>query len=144
MKTKAICFGVLAMLIIVGFASISLDSGQIKVLSDTQLVKLRGGVTFCLEDCKDSYCKCETHDCEDIECTRCDSLDGSSDDYCKGNDGDGADVTACYKTDTESDSCTEGDDILTNCQVDVYASTDTSCSGTPTSEDEDFYGNDCS
>ena len=142
MKTKAIYFGVLAIVITIGFAAISMDSGQIKALSDTQLVKLQGGVTFCVEDCKSSYCKCETHDCEDIECTRCDSYEG--DVYCKGNDGDGADVTGCYKTDTESNSCTDGDNILTNCQVDVYSSTDTNCSGTPTIEDDDFYGNDCS
>jgi hypothetical protein len=141
MRTKAIYFGVLAMLIMVGFAAISIDSGQIKALSDTQLLRLRGGAILCKANCRDKYCTCETNDCEDMECSPC--KNSSANAYCKGNDEDQADVTACWKTTSESDSCTKGTSVLTNCQIDAYSSTDTSCSGTPIDEDKDFYGNDC-
>ena len=144
MKTKEICFGVLALVITIGFASFSMDSGQIRALSDTQLVKLRGGKILCDVDCLNSYCNCETHDCEDMECSPCTNLEGTESYKCVGNDGDGADVTACWKTDSESDTCTAGDNVLTNCQNDKYASTDTNCSQSPLDEDVDFYGNDCS
>ena len=144
MKTKAICFGLLAMVITIGFASISMDLGQIKALSDTQLLKLQGGKILCDAGCDDSYCKCETHDCEDMECSPCSDLSTGTNYYCKGNDDDKDDVMACWKTDSESDTCTSGDDILTECQVDMYAGTDTGCMQTPTETDLDYYGNDCS
>ena len=142
MKTKAIYFGVLAMVITIGFALIFTDSGQIRTLSDTQLVKLRGGAILCTEGCEGSYCECTAHDCEDMECSPC--VSGENDYYCKGNDGDGADVTDCWKTDTESDTCTTGDRNTTNCEVDRYSSTDSSCSGTPVAYDETFQGENCS
>lgn len=143
MKTKAICFGVLAMVVTISFASISMNSGQIKALPSTQLVKLRGGVILCYSECRDSYCNCETHDCQDMECSPCGNLEGTEDYYCVGND-DTADVTGCWKTDSESDSCTPGTDVLTNCDVTKYSASDTSCSQTPVAEDVDFYGSDCS
>ena len=86
MKTKVICFGVLAVVITIGFASISMDSGQIKVLSDTQLVKLQGGKILCDIGCRDSYCNCESNDCEDMECSPCEVSGNYY--YCKGNDGE--------------------------------------------------------
>jgi hypothetical protein len=144
MKTKAICFGVLAIVIVVGFASISMDSGQIKALSDTQLLELRGGVILCDAGCEAGFCKCDTHDCEDMECSPCADLPTGTPYYCKGKDGDeDADVTDCWKSNSVEDSCTPGASYQTECRVDLYAETDTGCLEEPVEENLFYNGSDC-
>jgi hypothetical protein len=142
MKTKAICFGVLAMVITIGFALLCMDSGQIRLLSDAQLLKLQGGAVLCDEDCMDSYCKCETHLCEDMECSPCQDLNGR-DYYCKGRDDNEEEVLDCWKTVNRSDSCTRGEFFLTDCKADKYSSTDEKCERRILQANMDFYANDC-
>ncbi|HUT29606.1 MAG TPA: hypothetical protein VMX13_07435 [Sedimentisphaerales bacterium] len=123
-KWKLICCGLLVMAMAVGFTAVSAARGQIRLLSDGELASLTGGVTWCNCGAIGSKCKCQTKDCSDIECSQCSSerAPGGTAYYCKGNDGDDDDVTACYKTSNSSDSCTEGTPAATNCQGDVWTS----------------------
>ena len=132
-------FVLIAIVATINLVTICTNPGQIKVLSGAQLAKLQGGVLLCKGDCLNKNCECQTNDCEDIECSPC--TNGSTSYRCIGNDGDTADVTACYQTSNSSDSCTPGSSIRTNCEVDRY--TTSNCSGSPDAEDLTFFGNDC-
>jgi len=117
-------------------------SGQVGVLTDAQLASLAGGAKWCDGDCLGSKCKCETHDCSDIECSPCtDSAEPGGSYWCKGNDGDTDDVTSCYQTSDSSDSCTEGTPGATNCDGDSWNSS--GCSGAADDPDLDFDDDGC-
>jgi len=126
----------------VGLIAASGSGVPVKALSDSELASLTGGAKWCDEDCGYSNCKCETHDCSDIECSMCSDLAEPRGDYwCKGNDGDSDDVTACYDTSDSSDSCTEGTPGATNCDGDSWNSS--GCSGAADDPDLDFENDGC-
>jgi len=123
-------------------ANLTIDD-EIAILSDAQLTSFNGGSIWCVDGCEASNCNCETHDCEDIECTPC--VNGLGEDgTCKGNDGDTDDVKNCYYSSTDSDSCTTGTDESTSCQGDFWIGTSSGCTGVPTTANGTMMGNNCS
>lgn len=109
------------------------------VISKAEMARIYGGVK--LATCA-SNSKCETHDCQDIECSKGQIRSGSNKKtiWLKGNDEDMADVTTCYQVTGET--CTPGDWSATNCQGDGWDSQ--GCFGTPDYPDWDVWGEECS
>ena len=119
------------------------DNADVTALSSGAQSGLWGGVQWCVSGCTGSNCECQTHDCSDIECCECWTYEGGKwvKRWCKGDNGDPDDVTACYKKTAPSASCTLGDYYNTNCTGDAWD--DQGCFGTADHEDIGLNGNNC-
>lgn len=146
-KRNIICL-VGALAIVAGlFAILPSNLKANKLLSDADLASLWGGEKWCDPSCLSKNCDCKsTIDCEDIVCSPCKYLAGivsydTHNKWCTGNSGNTTNVTACFKTTTESDECSyTGDGYNTSCEADVFDSS--SCS-TKTHDDKTVGTKDC-
>lgn len=144
-KWNIICLVVSLAIVAALFAILPSNLRANMPLSDADLASFWGGYKWCDGT---SYSKCRQDvDCEDVICSPCNQVDDGgvqtwpTGEYCTGNSGNTTNVTACYKSETKSDSCSDsGDKYMTSCTVDVYS--DSSCL-TKTSDDKSVGTKDC-